>query len=131
MKEVTKHLVKDFKVLKLNTDFMGYSLQKKDIPTFHHLLIANRNGGPYSYENGVILFTTPHQYLHVIEAYDYHKFALITSEMYDMKVKKYLAEENLENIGEILSEFEYKHQDTRTRKGRKLIRDEYLHRKYK
>ena len=51
--------------------------------------------------------------------------------MYDMKVKKYLAEENLENIGEILSEFEYKHQDTRTRKGRKLIRDEYLHRKYK
>lgn len=131
MKEVTRHLIKDFKVFKLNTDFMGYSLQKKDIPTFHHLLIPNRNGGPYSYENGVVLFTIPHRYLHIIEAYDYHKFSLITSEMYDMKVKKYLAEENLENIGEILSEFEHKHQDTHTKKGRKLIRDEYLHRKYK
>lgn len=131
MKEVTKQLIKNFKIYERGLDFMGYSKRKGDIPTFHHYLIANRHGGPYSYENGVILFTTPHQYLHVIENYDYRKFSLITSEMHDMKVKGYLANENLMNIGEILSEFEYKNRNKYTRKGKKLIRDEYLGRLYK
>ena len=131
MKEVTKHLIKNFKIYERGLDFMGYYQRKGDIPTYHHYLIANRNGGPYSYENGVILFTTPHQYLHVIEAHDYRKFSFITSEMHDMKIKGYLDDENLENIGEILSEFEYKNRNKYTRKGKKLIRDEYLRRLYK
>lgn len=130
MKEVTKLLINDFKVRQLNCDFMGYSLQKGDSMTFHHLLIPNRENGPYAYWNGVILFTTPHQYLHVIESIDYHKFALIASEMQDMKVKGYLDDFNLQNIGAILSEFEDKNKGRYTRKGRVLIKDSYLHRKY-
>lgn len=131
MKEVTKLLVNDFKIKELGHDFMGYSLQKGDSISFHHLLIPNRNGGPYEYWNGVILFTSPHQYLHVIESFDYHKFLLITSEMQDMKVKGYLDNANLQNIGEILSEFEYKNMGKRTRKGKVLIKDSYLHRMYR
>ena len=42
MKEVTKLLINDFKIKQLNYDFMGYSLQRGDIYTFHHFLIANR-----------------------------------------------------------------------------------------
>ncbi len=71
MKEVTKLLINDFKIKQLNYDFMGYSLQKGDIYTFHHFLIANRENGPYAYWNGVILCgKTSHPYLHLIENKD-------------------------------------------------------------
>ena len=132
VKEVTNLILNDFKIRELNHDFMGYSLQKGDIYTYHHFLIPRRQGGPYSYNNGVILAVkTSHPYYHVIECYEPHQAALITSEFLDMKVKGFLDDENLKNIGEILSEFEYKYRDKYTRKGKKLIKDVYLQRKFK
>ena len=88
MKEVTKLLINDFKIRQLNYDFMGYSLQRGDIYTFHHFLIANRENGPYAYWNGVILCgKTSHPYLHLIESKDEERFYDITSEFLDMKNK--------------------------------------------
>lgn len=110
---------------------MGYSLQKKDIYTFHHLLVPNRQGGPCLYWNGVVLCSTPHQYLHTLEAVDYKYFAYITSEMQDMKVKGFLDEDNLREIDNILCEFEWNYQDYYTRKGKKVLRPEYLRRKFR
>ena len=110
---------------------MGYSLQKGDIYTFHHLLIPNRQGGPYSYNNGAILTSTSHQYLHTIEAVDYKYFAYLTSEMQDMKIKGYLDIYNLEEIDNILCDFEYKYRNYYTKKHRKLLRPEYIHRVFK
>ena len=107
---------------------MGYSLQKGDIYTFHHLLIPRRQGGPYAYWNGAVLCTTPHQYLHVIENIDYDYFAYITSEMQDMKAKGYLDEKNLREINNILCEFEWKYKNYQTKRGKKMLRPEYLHR---
>lgn len=130
MKEVTHLLINDFKIRSLNHDFMGYSLQKGDIYTFHHLLIPARNGGPYSYNNGVVLTSTSHQYLHTIEAVKYRYFAYLTSEMQEMKLKGLLSPENLRNIDEILQEFEFIYSDAYTRKGKKLIRTPYLNRKH-
>lgn len=130
LKEVTKLMINEFKIKEIGHDFMGYSLQKGDIYTFHHLIIPNRNGGPYARWNGAILFSTPHQYLHLIESIDEQYFAYITSEMIDMNVKGFLDERNVEEIHNILCEFEHRYGRGYSKKGKRLIKDEYLHRVY-
>ena len=128
MREVTKLMINEFKIKELNHDFMGYSLQKGDIYTFHHLIIPNRDGGPYARWNGAILCSTPHQYLHAIESVDFTYFSYLTSEMIDMNLKGYLDERNISAVHDILCEFEYKYRNRRTKKGKRLIKDEYLNR---
>lgn len=128
MKEVTKLMINEFKIKQLGYDFMGYSLQRGDIYTFHHLIIPNRNGGPYARWNGAILFSTPHQYLHTIEAKDYDMFCLITSEMIDMNIKGFLDSSNLRRIDDILNQFEREHCSDRSKKGKMLIKEEYTRR---
>lgn len=88
MKQVTKLMIKEFKIKQIGYDFMGYSLQKNDIYTFHHLIIPNRNNGPVARWNGSILCgETSHQYLHLIETKDLEIFNYITSEMIDINIK--------------------------------------------
>ena len=128
MKEVTKLMVNEFKIKQLGYDFMGYSLQKGDIYTFHHLIIPNRKGGPYARWNGAILFSTPHQYLHVIEAKDIEIFSLISSEMVDENIKGYLDLDNLRRIDDLLTYFEREHCSDRSKKGKMLIKEEYTRR---
>lgn len=128
MREVTKLMINEFKIKQLGYDFMGYSLQRGDIYTFHHLIIPNRNGGPYTRWNGAILFSTPHQYLHTIEAKDYDMFCSITSEMIDMNIKGYLELKNLRNIDDVLTQFEREYSGAQTRKGKVLIKEEYTRR---
>lgn len=131
MKEVTKLMIDEFKLRELGYDFMGYHLQKGDIYTFHHLIVPNRHGGKIERWNGAILFSTPHQYLHVIENKDYDMFCYITSEMIDMNIKGFLDSCNIRNIHEVLSQFEREHSGERTRKGKILIKEEYIRRMLK
>lgn len=128
MKEVTKLMINEFKLKELGMDFMGFQLQKGDIYTFHHLIVPNRNGGPYARWNGAILFSTPHQYLHVIENYDYDRFCYISSELIDENIKGYIDMENIRNIHEVLCEFEREYSGKRTKKGKLLIKEEYTRR---
>lgn len=130
MKEVTKLMIREFKIHKLDYDFMGYSLQKGDIYNFHHLIIPNRNGGPIARWNGAILCgKSSHPYLHLIEAKDYDMFCYITSEMIDMNVKGYLDIENLRKIHDVLKQFEREHCSDRGKKGKLLIKDVYTRRR--
>lgn len=128
MKEVTQLMIKEFKLRELGYDFMGYHLNKGDIYTFHHLIVPNREGGPYARWNGAILFSTPHQYLHVIENKDYDRFCYLTSEMIDMNIKGYLDTANLREIHAVLEGFEREYSGARTRKGKVLIKEEYTRR---
>ncbi len=128
MKEVTKLMINEFKIKQLGYDFMGYKLQKGDIYTFHHLIIPNRYGGQYARWNGAILFSTPHQYLHLIEAKDYDMFCYLTSEMIDMNIKGFLDSSNLRKIDDILTLFEREHCSARSKKGKLLIKEEYTRR---
>lgn len=129
MKQVTQLLIDEFNIKKLGFDFMGFSLQRGDIYTFHHLIIPARKGGAYAAWNGAILCgKTSHEYLHRIELINEEIFNLITSEMVDMKIKKFLDPYNLRQIGELLSYFESKYSHLRTKKGKRLIKDEYLRR---
>lgn len=129
MKQITNLMIREFKIKQLGYDFMGYKLQKGDIYTAHHLIIPARQGGKLTRQNTVILCgETSHPYLHLIECKDYKAFCYITSEMIDMNIKGWLDIENLKNINEILNEFEKKHFDDRGKKGKRLIKEEYLKR---
>lgn len=130
MKQVTKLMINEFKIKELGFDMMGYSLERGDIYTFHHLIIPNRKGGPFSRNNGAILCgRSSHPYLHTIEAKDYDMFAYITSEMIDENIKGYLDPKNIKNIHEVLTLFEREHSGDRTKKGHPLIKECYTRRK--
>lgn len=129
MKQVTKLMIDEFNIKKLGYDFMGYSLNRGDIYTFHHLIVPNRQGGAYARWNGAILCgKTSHPYLHTIESRDYDMFSAITSEMIDINVKGWLDTANLRYIDDVLCCFEREHCSDRTKKGKLLIKDEYLKR---
>ena len=129
MKEITKTMIEEFKIKKLNYDFMGYSLQKKDIYTFHHLIIPARFGGKCTRNNGAILCgNTSHPYLHVIEHKDNDMFWDITNEMIKMNQLGKLDLQNLRRIHDILTQFEREYCGCTTRKGKILIKEQYTRR---
>lgn len=108
---------------------MGYSLQKNDIYTYHHLIIPRRKGGPETIQNGAILCgKSAHPYLHLIEYYDYDRFLAITSEMIDQNIKGQLDLNNIFYIYDILEGFEREYSGTRNKKGKEIIKPEYTKR---
>jgi hypothetical protein len=126
MKEVTQLMIRDFNIKQLGYDFMGYSLQKNDIYTFHHLIVPKKYGGQYERWNGAILCgSTSHPYLHLIEAKDYDIYTYITNEMIEMNLKGYLDIDNLKRISQLLNQFELEHKYDRGKKKRLLIKEEY------
>ena len=129
MKEITKLMINEFKIKQLGYDFMGYSLNKNDIYTAHHLIVPARHGGKLTRQNTAVLCgQSSHPYLHVIEAKDEEIFYNITSEMIDMNIKGHLDVENLRQIDDLLTYFEREHCADRTRKGKILIKEEYTRR---
>jgi hypothetical protein len=129
MKEVTKLMIRDFKLKELGYDFMGYHLNKDDIFTVHHLIIPARDGGEIIRPNiSILCGKTSHPYLHLIEAKDEEIFYHITSEMIDMNIKGRLDVENLREIDDLLTYFEREHCSDRGKKGKMLIKEEYLRR---
>ena len=135
MKEVTKAMVKDFKIYKLGYDFMGYKVVRNSPLSFHHTIISHREckarglgEGYWEWNGSILVQNTSHDYLHQIERIDYDVFMDITSELVDMNVKGKLDVENLRYIHDILTGFEREHCSDRTTKGRRLIKDEYLRR---
>ena len=127
MKEITKSMIKEFKLRELEFDFMGYKLQKGDIYTFHHLIVPNREGGPYERWNGAILCgKTIHPYLHLIENIDPDIFYELTSEMIDENIKGRLDIDNLKRIHDLLLYFEREHDHDTSKKGKLLIKREFV-----
>ena len=133
MKNITEQMIKDFKIMKLGFDFMGYKVDKKQSLSFHHLIIPHREsknygiGDGYLYWNGAILRqNTSHDYLHTIEAKDYDLFLAITSEMIDENIKGRLDIDNLKRIRDLLLYFEREHDHDYTKKGKLLIKREFV-----
>lgn len=125
MKEITKQMIylyniKDF-------DFMGYKIFSPKDLSYHHNIIARRNGGPETIRNGAILVQhTSHDYLHTIERYDKEIFYKIASEMLDENIKGHLDIYNLRKIRDLLLYFENEHKYTTTKKGHVLIKSNYI-----
>lgn len=133
MKEITKIMVNEFKIMKLGMDFMGYHVNRKQDLSYHHLIIPRRHckeaglGEGYLYWNGAILRqNTSHDYLHIIEKVDPDIFYELTSEMIDENIKGNLDIENLRRIHDLLLYFEREHDHDYTKKGKILIKREYV-----
>jgi len=135
MREITKLMIKDFKIMELGYDFLGYKVNRTKDLSFHHLIIPYREsknygiGDGYLYWNGAILRqNTSHDYLHVIEHIDFDMFSYVTSEMIDMNIKGYLDPQNIRNIHDVLDQFEREHCSDVNHSGKKLIKDIYTRR---
>lgn len=134
MREVAKIMVNDFKIMKLGMDFMGYKVTRREQLSFHHLIISHKDcktlhipSEGYVYWNGAMLRqNTSHDYAHLIQKIDPEIFYLITSEMIDENIKGRLDIENLRKIRDLLLYFEREHRDDRGKKGRLLIKREYI-----
>ena len=133
MREVTKIMVNDFKIMKLGMDFMGYKVNRTKDLSFHHLIIPHREsktygiGEGYLYWNGAILRQdTSHEYAHVIEKIDPDIFYELTSEMIDENIKGRLDTDNLKRIHDLLLYFEREHDHDTTKKGKLLIKREFV-----
>ena len=133
MREVTKLMIKDFKIMKLGYDFMGYKVNRTKDLSFHHLIIPHREskyyalGEGYLYWNGAILRqNTSHDYLHIIEKIDPDIFYELTSEMIDENIKWRLDIDNLKHIHDLLVYFEREHDHDTSKKGKLLIKREFV-----
>ena len=123
-------MIRMYKLRELGIDFMGYEYHKSDA-SYHHLIIPRRKGGTETIQNGAILMqSTSHNYLHTIEKYDLEIFEFITSEMIDENIKGYLDKENLHYIDDALKYFEHEYCSATTKKGKPLIKEQYLHRNH-
>ena len=136
MREITREMIKEYRLMKLGYDFMGYEIKNKQDLSFHHLIVPRRNckalglGEGYLKWNGSILNqNTSHDYLHLIEAKDYDMFLAITSELIDENVKGHLDIDNLRRIHDILECFERDHINDKSKKGNILIKQEYMRRR--
>lgn len=133
MREITKEMIKTFKIDKFGYDFMGYTFKRKDDLSFHHLIIPHRKckqaglGEGYLFWNGAILNQkTSHDYLHLIENIDPEIFYLISSEMIDENQLRRIEISNLKHIRNLLLYFEREHCGDSNKKGKHLIREEYV-----
>lgn len=130
IKPITKEIVDEYNIRKLRYDFMGYTFNRVDELSFHHLIVPRRLNGAMTKENGCVLVqSTSHDYLHRIEMLDYDMFFAITSEMIDENIKGKLDIENLRRIRDILLCFEREYSGARTKKGSRVIRPEYVNKR--
>lgn len=136
MRDITRKMIHDFRIMKLGYDFLGYEVKRKNELSYHHLIIPKREckeqglGQGFYYWNGAILVQkTAHDYLHNIERIDPEIFQLLTSEMIDENIKGYLDRQNLLAIDDLLTYFEREHCGDRTAKGTPIIKEEYTRRR--
>ena len=43
MREITREMIKEYRLMKLGYDFMGYEIKNKQDLSFHHLIVPRRN----------------------------------------------------------------------------------------
>lgn len=135
MKEVTKIMIKKYALMKLKYDFMGYQFDRTNQLSFHHLIVPHRlckekglGEGYFEWNGSILRQNTSHDYLHIIEQYDYERFLALTIEMIDENTKGHLDLDNLKAIDDILCSFEREYMDQYNSKGKHIIRPEYTKR---
>ena len=125
MSRLRERLYKDYDLESLGYDFMGFTFDSKKQLSTHHI-IPKHSGGQTKKNNLCVLNRyTAHNYIHLIEDYDYKTFLNISRcLMEQVKLGKVsIGEINI--IFELLQEFEFKHKDLEDRNGDLLIKPEY------
>lgn len=128
MRKVTQQMIDMWQMS--NMDWMGYTLEKKERFSFHHLIIPKKDGGPYSIDNGAILIQQAgHDYLHCIQRTDEELFQELTNILIEINKQRFMPTmEQLMRINEILEYFENKHEYDVNSHGNLLVKNRYLRR---
>lgn len=133
MREITKLMVNDFNLKKLGYDFAGFHFNKVNELSFHHLIVPHRDsmsfgiGEGYVYWNGAILVqNTSHDYLHLIERINRPMFLAITDELVKENKQGYVDINNIRCIHNVMEEFESRYGDVKSKKGKLLVKREYV-----
>lgn len=133
MKTITRDMMKDYNIHKLGYDFMGYTFDRREDLSFHHLVVPKRDckaaglGEGYLRWNGAILNqNTSHDYLHIIERMDRDIFLRITAEMIEENLKGKLDIDNLKRIRELLLYFEDRYEKETNSKGQLILKRKFI-----
>lgn len=126
MKGIKKEMLKIY-VPYSNLDWLNYKLVEKEI-TFHHLK-KKEDGGKAEIRNGALLMPIAHQYLHLIEYWDIETYITINNILKYVNFQRYEPTTEQRCMLEyLLCEFERKHKNDKTKKGKDLILFKYLDR---
>ncbi len=124
-------MITNFKLTELGYDFMGYDIDLVHNLSFHHLIVPHKDcaelgiQGGFEDWNGAILLRDTHDYLHIIEKYDFNIFLDVTAEMIDENLKGRLDPKNIRLIDMRLKDFEKEWEGEVGYNGKILIKDEY------
>ena len=129
MKRITKKMIKIYRLKHIGVDFMGYSLQRGGMATFHHI-IKKEHGGSETISNGAVLMgETSHPYLHLIESKDLDIYIYISKILKEInKQGIYPSKKQLLAINDVLKGFEREYSGSTNRKGKILIKERYIER---
>lgn len=125
MSRLRERLYKEYELEQLGYDFLGYEFgSKKELSTHH--IIPRHSGGSTKKDNLCILNrTTSHNYIHLIEDYDYKIFLQVSRELMEQVKKGKIDIEDLKIINELLLFFEDKYKNEEARSGGLLIKPVY------
>lgn len=125
MSRLRERLYKDYKLEELGYDFLGYTFNSKKELSTHHI-IPRHSGGETKKKNLCVLNRiTSHNYIHLIEDYDYKVFLQISGSLLKQVQQGKIDLEEIKKITELLEFFEHKYKDAEDRHGELLIRPEY------
>lgn len=125
MSRLRERLYKEYDLENLGYDFMGYEFgSKKELSTHH---IIPRHSGGQTKKNNLCVLTrdTSHNYIHLIEDYEYKTFLQISRCLMEQVKNGKIDIEEIKRINEILLYFEYKYRNAEAKTGGLLIRPEY------
>lgn len=125
MSRLRERLYKEYKLEEVGYDFMGYEFgSKKELSTHH---IIPRNSGGQTKKNNLCILNryTSHNYIHLIEDYDYKIFLQVSKYLMEQVKKGKIDQEELKRINELLLFFEDKYKNEQARNGELLIKEEY------
>ena len=125
MSRLRERLYKDYKLENYGFDFMGYEFNTKKELSTHHII--PRNSGGQTKKNNLCILTrdTAHNYIHLIEDYDYKIFLQISKQLMEQVKNGSIGLDEIKRIDELLMFFEDKYKNEEARNGELLIKPEY------
>lgn len=126
-------MIKEYRINKIKYDFMGYTFNRYEELSFHHLIVPRREckaqglGDGYYFWNGAILNQeTSHDYLHIIERIDRQAFLQITDIMIWENQQKEIDLKSLKDIRQILLLFEDTYKNEKNKSGQKILKRQFI-----
>lgn len=125
MSRLRERLYREYNLEDYGFDFMGYEFNTKKELSTHHII--PRNSGGQTKKNNLCILTrdTAHNYIHLIEDYDYKVFLQISKQLMEQVKNGSIGLDEIKRIDELLMFFEDKYKDEEARNGELLIKPEY------